>query len=80
MSKLKMTFYYLPKGVEFSLSWADEQQYLAAKEILDAVTGGSYCEIESGPDRPDYYVLETEKQFGALRELRRTLRNKEAEP
>lgn len=70
MAKLKMTFYYLPKGVEFSVTWADEGQYRAAKRVLDQVTGGGYGVIESDPDRPDYYLLETEEQLERLRELR----------
>ena len=80
MAKFKMTFYHYSKGVEFSVLWADEQQYLFAKKALEDLTGGSYGVVESDPDRPDYYVLETEQQFRALTELRETLRNKTVEP
>lgn len=79
MTKFKMTFYHKSEGIEFSVLWADEQQYRSAKKSLEDLTGGSYGVVESDPDHPEYYVLETEQQFRALTELRETLRNKAVE-
>jgi hypothetical protein len=65
-----MTFYETPSGVEFSMTWENEAQFLAAKAFLDQLTGGEVYNTEG----LTYYVLETEAQREALYDYRQDLR------
>jgi hypothetical protein len=72
MARFKTTFYDYSTGVEFTMPWPNEEQYLKGKTFLDELTSGSA--IRRQPDQPDYYVLETEQQCKALLEFRKRLR------
>jgi hypothetical protein len=74
MAQFFTEFYDRATGTHFKMAWADEQQYLLGKAFLDRLTGGSYGTIESDPDKPDHYILETAEQREAMLEFRRRLR------
>ncbi len=74
MRRFKTIFYNYTSGVEFTMSWANEQEYLEGKGFLDALTGGSIGRHKL--DQPDFYILETREQFDAMLEFRRKLREK----
>ncbi len=73
MSKFKTMFYDRSTGTEFTMPWADEEQYRKGKAFLDDLTGGSVTRHQ--PERPDFYILETEAQCMALLEFRKRLRD-----
>lgn len=71
MKTFKTTFYDYSTGVEFTMSWPDEMQYRKGKAFLDKLTAGIMT--SQHPDRPDFYILETEQQYMALIEFRKRL-------
>lgn len=72
MAFFKTTFYDYATGVEFSVTWPTERQYLSAKAFLDELTGGSVH--RSDPEQPDFYILENEQQREAMLDFRKRMR------
>ena len=70
MLDLKTTFYDTTSGVEFTMSWDDEEQFLAATAFLDDLTGGRVLNTRGAT----FYVLETRGQYDALFADRQELR------
>lgn len=66
-------FYDRSTGTNFTMAWTNEVEYLRGKIFLDALTGGSIGRT-ANPDRPDFYILETEEQCMAMLDFRRKLR------
>ena len=69
MRAFKTTFYLTPGGVEFTVSWDDEAEFLAAREFLRKLTGG----MIDARSEVDYCLLETEEQYEAMYAYRREL-------
>jgi len=72
MSKLKMEFYDAALGVEFSVTWKDEEEFRRAKAFLTELAGPSAG--RAAPDEPEYYYFETHEQCLALFRFQRELR------
>ena len=66
----KTTFYCTPGGVEFSVSWENEAEFLAAREFLYNLTGGL---VETRPEG-DYCVLDNDEHYEAMYDYRAQLR------
>ena len=77
MSELIMDFYHVPTGVVFTLRWSNEQEYLQGKAFLHELLGPAGACGVNEPGRVPSYYLETEQQYDALLEFRRTLREKQ---
>ena len=69
MSEFKTRFYEDWTGVEFTLRWRNQDDYLAARRFLEGLLGGPASTIAGH----DYFVLDNEQQFDALFAFRREL-------
>jgi hypothetical protein len=70
MRALKTTFYDTPSGVEFTVSWDDEAEFLAAREFLRNLTGG----LLDTSMKVDFCCLLTAEQREAMYDYRDELR------
>jgi hypothetical protein len=70
MRPLKTTFYDTPSGVEFTVSWDSEAEFLAAREFLHNLTGGL---LDTRHD-VDFCCLLTVEQREAMYDYRQELR------
>ena len=66
----KTTFYCTPGGVEFTVSWENEAEFLAAREFLYNLTGG----LIDTRHETDYCVLDNEEHVEAMYDYRQQLR------
>jgi hypothetical protein len=74
MSKLEMEFYTAATGVQFSVTWKDEEEYRRAKAFLAEVRGAPVGPARA--DAPEFYYFETEEQCRALFRFQRELRGR----
>jgi hypothetical protein len=72
-----MDFYDYRTGVLFTLRWRNEEEYRQGKAFLHELLGPEGGVGVDEPGRVPTYYLETEQQFDALLEFRRTLREKQ---
>jgi hypothetical protein len=63
MSKLKMEFYTVETGVEFSVTWKDEEEYRRAKAFLTELAGPP---VGRAAGKPEFFYFETREQCLAL--------------
>jgi hypothetical protein len=70
MRSFKTTFYRTSKHLEFSVSWDNEAEFLAAREFLYNLTGGL---IDSHPEG-DFCVLDNDEHYEAMYAYREQLR------
>jgi hypothetical protein len=77
MSELIMDFYNYRTGVVFTLRWRNEEEYRQGKAFLAELLGPAGGVGVDEPGRFPSYYLETEQQFDALLDFRRTLREKQ---
>jgi cytosine/adenosine deaminase-related metal-dependent hydrolase len=71
MSKLKMDFYTRETGVQFSVTWKDDEEYRRAKAFLTELAG---LPVGRDAGKPEFYYFETEEQCRALFRFQRELR------
>ena len=70
MRSFKTTFYRTSNGVEFSVPWDNQAEFLAAREFLYNLTGGL---VDSRPEG-DYCVLDNDEHYEAMYDYRQQLR------
>lgn len=71
MSSLMMEFYNAATGVEFSVTWKDEEEFRRAKAFLAALVGPPAG--RGTLDESEYYYFETDEQCRALFRFQREL-------
>jgi hypothetical protein len=69
-----MDFYHYRTGVVFTLRWRNEEEYRQGKAFLAELLGPEGGVGVDEPGRVPSCYLETEQQFDALMDFRRTLR------
>jgi hypothetical protein len=69
---LRMQIYNDSNGVVTHLTWRTEQAYRAVAEFLKKLPGEGGL-IPGDPEKPEFYLVETEEQMDALWEFVRTL-------
>jgi hypothetical protein len=74
MRALKTTFYRASNGVQFTVSWDDEAEFLAAREFLHRLTGGL---LDTHRDL-DFCFLSNDEQYEAIYAYRRELERAKA--
>lgn len=75
MSEFLMEFYNAQSGVQFTLQWKDENEFLQGKAFLKQLLGDGFGPSTLELDKPPFYYLENDELFDALLEFRRELRN-----
>lgn len=69
-------FYSVSDGVQFTLQWRNEEEYLLGKAFLKELLGDEGEPSLHEPGRAPYYLLQNEQQYKALFDFRRELREK----
>jgi hypothetical protein len=72
-NRLKMNIYSALTGVQMTIKWANEAEYLLGKKFLTDI--GATVAAANG-ESPECFGLETEQQLDALYDFRRSLREK----
>jgi len=72
MATLEMVFYTVATGVQFSVTWKDEEEYRRAKAFLAELGGAPVGRART--DALEFYYFETEEQCRALFQFQRELR------
>jgi len=67
-----MEFYTAETGVEFSVTWKDDQEYRRAKAFLAELAGPPAGRARA--EDPEFYYFETKEQCRALFRFQRELR------
>ena len=70
MRAFKTTFYHTPSGVQFTMSWDGEAEFLAAREFLSKLTGG----LVDTHREVDFCLLENDDQYETMLAYRQELR------
>jgi hypothetical protein len=70
MRPLKTTFYDTASGVQFTMSWDSEEEFMAAREFLYNLTGG----LLDTSNEIDFCILDTMEQREAMYDYRQELR------
>ena len=71
MSKLEMEFYTVESGVQFSVTWKNDEEYRRAKAFLTELAGPP---VGRDAGKPEFYYFETDEQCRALFRFQRELR------
>lgn len=70
MRALKTTFLFLPRGVQMTMSWEGEAEFLTARNFLSGLTGG----LLDTSREVDFCILENDDQYEAMSAYRQELR------
>lgn len=76
MSKVKMEIYTRETGVEMTLTWRNEEEFLLGKEFLEELLDGDFGFTSIQPGKIPFCYMRDEKQLQALFDFRRELRNR----
>ncbi len=76
MSNLNMRIITEATAFGMTIAWTDEQEYQLGKKFLTDIGARCRQSADVAGDEPEYFYLETEQQYLALLNFRRSLREK----
>ena len=74
MSEFAMDFYEQTSGVEFTLRWRDEREFLLGQAFLKELLGDGFSVGSQEPGKNPFYYLENRQLLDTLLEFRQKMR------